>query len=52
MIAKEMSEARKFATIEYLGEFAGFTAEGEAKALTESQGMQTLEQVPNEQPKN
>jgi EpsD family peptidyl-prolyl cis-trans isomerase len=52
VLAKEMNEARKFATIEYLGEFAGLAAEGETKALTESQGVQTLEQLPKEQPKN
>jgi EpsD family peptidyl-prolyl cis-trans isomerase len=50
VIAKEMKEARKFATIEYLGEFAGLTAEGEAKVLMETQ--ETLEQVSKEQPKN
>ena len=49
VIAKEMNEARKFATIEYLGEFAGPTAEGEPKVAAESQ---TLEQLPKEQPKN
>ena len=46
VIAKEMKEARKFATIEYLGEFAGPTAEGEAKVGAESQGIQTLEAAP------
>ena len=50
VIAKEMKEARKFATIEYLGEFAGLTAEGDAKVLTETQ--ETLEQPPRGEPKN
>ncbi len=44
VIAKEMKEARKFATIEYLGEFAGLTAENDAKVLTDTQ--ETLEQPP------
>ena len=52
VIAKEMKDLRKFATIEYLGEFAGPTAEGEAKVGAEGQGIQTLEQLPKEQPKN
>jgi EpsD family peptidyl-prolyl cis-trans isomerase len=52
VIAKEMKEVRKFATIEYVGEFAGLMAEGDAKLGTASQGKQTLERLPNEQPKN
>jgi EpsD family peptidyl-prolyl cis-trans isomerase len=52
VIAKEMKDVRKFATIEYLGEFAGRTAEGEAKVGAESQGVQTLEQGLKEQQKN
>jgi EpsD family peptidyl-prolyl cis-trans isomerase len=49
VIAKEMKEMRKFAKIEYLGEFAGRTAEAEAKVAAESQA---LEQLHKEQPKN
>jgi EpsD family peptidyl-prolyl cis-trans isomerase len=52
VIAKEMKEVRKFAKIEYLGEFAGLTAQGDARAGAEGQGMPTLEQLPKEQPKN
>ena len=53
VIAKEMKEVRKFAKIEYLGEFAGLTAaEGDAKAGAEGQGMQTLEQLRKEPLKN
>ena len=52
VIAKEMKEARKFATIEYVGEFAGLMAEGDAKVGAEGQGMHTLEQLRKEHPKN
>jgi hypothetical protein len=51
VIAKEMKELRQFAKIEYLGEFAGLTAEGEAKVGAEGKGLQELEQLHNEQPK-
>jgi hypothetical protein len=46
-----MKELRQFAKIEYLGEFAGLTAEGEAKVGAEGKGLQELEQLHNEQPK-
>jgi EpsD family peptidyl-prolyl cis-trans isomerase len=53
VIAKEMKEVRKFAKIEYVGEFASLTAQGDAKVGAEGQeAMQTLEQRPKEQPKN
>lgn len=52
VITKEMNDVRKFATIEYLGEFATATAAGEAKAGADSQGMQALEPLSKEQPKN
>jgi EpsD family peptidyl-prolyl cis-trans isomerase len=52
VVTREMSEIRKFAKIEYMGEFATPTAEGDAKAGAESRGIQTLEQPPKEQPKN
>jgi EpsD family peptidyl-prolyl cis-trans isomerase len=52
VIAKEMNEARKFAKIEYLGEFAKPAAGGGAEVGAESQGAQTLEQLPKDQPKN
>jgi hypothetical protein len=52
VIAKEMKEVRKFATIEYLGEFAGLMVEGDAKVGAEREGMHTLEQPRKEQPKN
>jgi EpsD family peptidyl-prolyl cis-trans isomerase len=51
VIAKEMGEARKFAKIEYLGEFVGPSVDGEAKVGVENQGIQTLE-LPKEQTKN
>jgi hypothetical protein len=47
-----MKEVRKFATIEYLGEFAGLMVEGDAKVGAEREGMHTLEQPRKEQPKN
>ena len=47
-----MKEARKFATIEYVGEFAGLMAEGDAKSGAQEQGMHTLEQLRKEPPKN
>ena len=52
VIAKEMKEVRKFATIEYVGEFAGLMAEGDAKVDSERQGMHALEQPRKEHPKN
>jgi hypothetical protein len=51
VIAREIRELRKFATIEYLGEFAGHAAGEEAKVGAESQDLQTLEQLHHEQPK-
>ena len=50
VVAKEMKELRKFATIEYLGEFAG-TAEGEAKAGADNAGL-PAEPLPKEQSKD
>lgn len=48
LIAREMNEVRKFATIEYVGEFATAAAEGTAKAGAQGQGEQTLEPLPKE----
>lgn len=47
VIAKEMKEMRKFAKIEYFGEFAERSAEA-----AEPQALTTSEKLPNEQPKN
>ena len=52
VIAKETQELRKSAKIEYLGEFAGRTAEGDAKAGAEGKSPPAPEQLPKEQRKN
>lgn len=46
VIAREIQEARKFAKIEYLGEFARSEAEEEGK-VAENQDTQTLQQAPH-----
>ncbi len=52
VIAKEMNEARKFATVEYFGEFAKPGPAEHAKDGAEGQGMHALEQLRKEHPKN